>query len=169
MSSNNEMMQNAMQDISELMQFENWIRFYFVREEADTLYVRIPDEALQRIEEDYPTYMSLVEALNNNPIDYETSMTTLCKQAVNIFEGDKYPLGIAGEVFDSKDFQAEMHLFNIWVQSHEEQLDQAFMEFKKWMEIFNEWKKDERVVEYHSKLKKHAINTSVKCASDTVH
>lgn len=169
MSANNEMMQNAIQDISEMMQFENWIRFYFIREEDDKLYVRIPEEAKSRIAEDYPAYMELVETLNNNPIDYDTSMNTLCKQVVRVFEGDKYPYGISTDVFDSKDFQAEMHLFNIWVQSHEEQLDQAFMEFKKWREIFTEWKQDERVKEYHDKLRKHAINTTVKCESDTVH
>ncbi len=169
MSVNNEMMQNAMQDISEMMQFENWLRFYFVREEDDKLYVRIPDEAIARIEEEYPAYIGLVETLNNSPIDYDTSMSTLCKQVVKVFEGDKYPHGISGDVFDSKDFQTEMHLFNIWVQSHEDQLDQAFMEFSKWREIFTEWKQDERVKEYQDKLRKHAIDTTIKCESDTVH
>ncbi|WP_244963587.1 hypothetical protein [Oceanidesulfovibrio marinus] len=169
MSYDNETMQNAIQDISRLMQFENWIRFYFIREEDDTLYVRIPDEAVKRIEEEYPLYISIVEELNNKPIDYEKSMATLCKQVVTIFEGDKYPFGISGDVFDTKDFQAEMHLFNVWVQSHESQLDQAFMDFSTWQEIFGEWRQDDRVKEYFEKLCKHAINTTVKCESDTVH
>jgi hypothetical protein len=153
------------------MQFENWLRFYFLRDEDGTLYVRVPEEAAARIEADYPEYLKLVELLNDEPIDYQKSMSTICQYVVSTFDTVKYQQGTVSRVFDSDDFQLEMHLFNVWAQAHEEELDRGFFEFAQWMEFFEEWKATPEVVEQMEKVRqkvKHVRSCTAASRTDTV-
>ncbi len=157
----------ALGDVARLMQFESWLRFYFVTEEGDKLYVRIPEEALIKIQEAYPEYMGLVETMNNSFIDYESSMATLCKFVIDTLDGPKHPTGTIGSVFDSLEFQAEMQLFNVFTSSHEEQLDESFMDFETWMTIYNEWREYDKVKEYFESIRQRPI-AAMQCSSQTL-
>ncbi|MGE4297886.1 MAG: hypothetical protein AB7E47_07645 [Desulfovibrionaceae bacterium] len=142
---------DAVTDVTEIMQFENWLRFYFVIERDDALYIEVPDEALAKIQEIHPVYSDLVELFNHKQIDYETSMRTVCEYVVRKLDGSIYREGLVPAVLDSNEFRMRMHLFNTWVQSHEEQLDQTFLDFTTWVSLHEEWKNSDQVKRYFEK------------------
>ncbi len=53
---------NAINAVSEVLMFENWLRFYFITEEGDKLFIRVPETAETRIREEYPHLFGLLEA-----------------------------------------------------------------------------------------------------------
>jgi hypothetical protein len=57
------------------------------------------------------------------------------------------------KVLDSKDFSAEMYLFNTWVDLHEEQFMQKIFGFDYWMRIYEEWKATEKAQQLMQSLK----------------
>lgn len=158
---------DAVKDVAEIMAFENWLRFYFIHEEKDTLFIRVPDQSVTRIRELHPNLVELVEELNNKAIDYHLSMSTVCQFVVRSLDGVKYPAGMVSEVFDSKEFQEEMQLFNLWTQSHEAQLDQAFLDFNAWKDLYAAWKESPEVREYFKTLKVNSTPMAA-CSSDAV-
>lgn len=135
----------AVADVTEIMQFENWVRFYFLQEEDEQLVVRIPEQAMAHFKEKYPHLEPLAEILNNEPIDYQKSITTVCKYVVSSLDGRKYRSGMVPNLLDSPEFQNEMYLFQVWCQSHEAQLEQAPMEFSTWQQLFKDWKQTDEV------------------------
>ena len=131
--------QNAVLRILETVMFENWIRFYFLTEKLDApveegaekpLFVAIPEQGMQRIKELYPDLLPLAESL----------------------DGKVMPQRMAETVFDSTTFQTRMQLFNAWVQMHENQLDQNFMEFGSWRELFAQWCSTDQVKELATRM-----------------
>lgn len=151
----------AVKKIAEVMMFENWLRFYFINEEEDSkLFIRVPEQAEERINSEYPDVAGLLEFMNNKEITFETSRTAVCTFIATHLEGKGVRSDLTGRVFDSSVFQLEMQLFNIWVQSHEEQLDNSFMEFRTWQEMFEEWKKSDRVKEYVEEMKDTLVRTA---------
>lgn len=137
----------AIQDVLEVMQFENWLRFYFARDEEGKVFIRVPEQAQTKIREDYPQFFELVETLNDKPIDYETSQQTVCSFVVRIYDGSKYKRGLIASTLSKERFQEEMQLFYVWLQIHEAQLDQAPLDFATWREIWTEWRNSDEVKE----------------------
>lgn len=143
----------AFKKVREVMMFENWLRFYFISEdnaegEEEKLSIVIPEKAQMRIREEYPHLWVLVETLNNKEITPESSREAVIMFVSNELDGSVIKVGMGPRVFDSSNFQFEMHLFNTWVQMHEEQLDKGFVEFGKFCELFDEWKKTDKVKAY---------------------
>ncbi len=136
---------DALRDVAEIMQFENWLRFYFIQDEGDDLVLRVPEPAREKITSQYAHLVPLLEGMNDAAMSYEKSLSTVCQFVVTTLEGKQYPSGVVGSVFDSPEFQKEMQLFQIWVQVHEEQLEQAPMEFGTWKNLFTDWKNSEQV------------------------
>jgi FMN phosphatase YigB (HAD superfamily) len=60
-----------------------------------------------------------------------------------------------------------MQLFNLWTQSHEAQLDKAFMDFNAWKKLYAEWKESPEVREYFKTLASNAAPMAA-CSSETV-
>ncbi len=144
----------ALAQIIEVMMFENWLRFYFIHEEQDgMLCIRVPEQASERIHEKYSQVAGMLDLLNNREITPESSRNAVCTFVASDIAGRTMHDTLAGQVFDSSTFQLEMQLFNIWVQSHEEQLDSAVMDFCTWQEMFAEWKQSDRVKEYLAEMK----------------
>lgn len=157
----------ALADVSEIMQFENWLRFYFLHEEGDQLVVRIPEAAMEHFKEKYPHLAPLAEIINNQAIDYESSVRTVCQYVVTRLDGPVYRDGIVPGVLDSSEFQKEMYLFQLWCQKHEDQLEKTPMEFATWKQLFEEWKKSDavqKVAQQSSKDAKRVAN----CSTGTV-
>ncbi len=146
-------MENAINDVAEVMQFENWLRFYFISEEDGKIFMRIPETAQKKLREDYPGYWGLVERFLDSEISYEISVSTVCTFVVQTLDGSKYRSGLISEVFDSRGFQEEMQLFGIWAQHHESQLEQGFMDFNKWQELYENWKNSEEVQDFLKKAR----------------
>lgn len=158
---------NAVQHVLEAVIFENWLRFYFISEKPDApddLFLAVPEQAMQRIQEQYPHMYPMALALNTQAIDFETSRRTLCTFVVTELDGKVIPAEMGVKVFDSTTFQTEMQLFNTWVQAHEEQLDRAFMDFGMWRSLFAEWRTSDAVKEWATQLNTTPLQN---LASDT--
>lgn len=138
----------AHRDISEALKFEHWLRFYFVREENGKLILEVPEDSMKGIDEAHAWLKGLADMLNRQEIDYESSCNAVCAFLGRAFDGSKYPEGTVGKILDSQELGLEQHLFSLWLQGHEELLDSERMEFGRWLELFEEWKKDEQVQKY---------------------
>ena len=153
--------QNAVLRILETVMFENWIRFYFLTEKLDApveegaekpLFVAIPEQGMQRIRELYPELLPLAESLNGKEISFALSQQAVCSFVMEHLDGKVMPQRMAETVFDSTTFQTRMQLFNAWVQMHENQLDQSFMEFGSWRELFAQWCSTDQVKELATRM-----------------
>ena len=153
--------QNAVLRILEAVMFENWIRFYFLTEKLDApveegaekpLFVAIPEQGMQRIRELYPELLPLAESLNGKEISFALSQQAVCSFVMEHLDGKVMPQRMAETVFDSTTFQTRMQLFNAWVQMHENQLDQSFMEFGSWRELFAQWCSTDQVKELATRM-----------------
>lgn len=149
----------AVDIISEVMMFENWLRFYFIAEEDEKLFIRVPEQGQMRIRENHPALFALIEDMNDKEVTPEISRTAVCNYIASEVEGNSVKAGMGGRVFDSQTFQFEMHLFGTWVQSHEEQLDRGFLDFATWKQLYGEWKKSDKVREHIEQLR-DAMNRS---------
>ena len=145
--------QQALQRILEVVMFENWLRFYFITKKGENdLALAVPEQGLMRIRERYPQLMPLVEELNGKEISFELSRRAVCAFVATQLDGKAMPADMANLVLDSGGFQLEMHLFNNWVQGHEEQLDKNFMDFSTWQRLFKEWRNSGKVKEWAASL-----------------
>ena len=145
--------QLAVQQILEVIMFENWLRFYFISElEEGSLALSVPEQGLARIREQYPQFMPLVEELKGKEISFELSRRAVCTFVVTQLDGKAIPVNMADLVLDSAGFQLEMQLFNSWVQGHEEQLDKNFLDFSIWKQLFTEWRHSGKVKDWAASL-----------------
>lgn len=157
--------QKAQLRITEIVMFENWLRFYFIAEEGDKLFIRIPEQAMAKLTSGYAHLAGLAERLNNKEIDHKTSMEAVVMFTATEADGNM-PEALIGQVFDSTRFHLDLQLFGSWVQSHEEQLDAAFMEFSTWKAMFADWRKSDEVRKYADELSV-AMHRTVRNAPDT--
>lgn len=151
---------DAVQKVLEVVMFENWLRFYFITErpdEADKLFLAVPDQGMKRLRELYPHLCPLAEELNGKEIDFDTSRTAVCTYVLTALDGKTIAANMAGTVFDSATFQTEMQLFNTWVQAHEAQLDKNFLDFGTWRSLFAQWRATDAVKELAAQLSAPSI------------
>ena len=142
----------AVNRISQVVMFENWLRFYFIAEEDDKLFIRIPTQAMEKLHANYPKLVGLAERLNGEEIDHKTSMQAVVMFTATEMNGLVLPEPLIEQIFDSPRFHLDLQLFSSWVQSHEEQLDAGFMEFSTWQSMFEEWRKSDKVQEYAAEV-----------------
>ena len=136
----------AVQRISQVVMFENWLRFYFISEDEEgRLFIHLPDKAMEQLKGRYGAFYGLAERLNNREIDHQTSINEVCLFVAAQIDGSSLPERIISQVFDSLQFQVELQLFSAWVQAHEETLDGSFMEFNDWLRQYDLWKETDEV------------------------
>jgi len=138
--------------VAEVIMFENWLRFYFITEEDDKLFIRLPEKSMEQIQQRYRNYYDLAAMLNNEEIDHQHSLKAVCMFISGGFDGRPLPESVVAGVFDSPKFQMELQLFSNWVQNHEEKLDERFMEFSEWQKAFALWKDTDEVKNYTKRL-----------------
>lgn len=133
--------QKYVTDILEVVMFENWLRFYFIAEEAnDTdLRLELPPRSKERICELYPELSALAEALDGKKVTFEISRDSVLQHIMNHLEGKTIPRGEAQRVLQSATFQTKLQLFHTWEQLHENQLESGFQEFGAWRSLFAQW------------------------------
>lgn len=167
MSQQNQDFAKGVRLILEAVMFENWLRFYFITEKlpADAapetepeLALAVPEQAMKKIEELYPHLVPLAVAVNGRSIDFETSRSAVCTFVVTEVDGKAIPRNMSDMVFDSSTFQVELQLFNTWVQAHEAQLDQSFLDFGAWRKLFAEWRTSDSVTELARKLQSATLH-----------
>ena len=153
--------QNAVFTVLEAVMFENWLRFYFISEKPDAplgrdgqpaLFIAVPVKGMERIGELYPHLLPMADEMNGREVDFETSRRTVCNFVLVHVDGKTIPRNMAGIVFESALFQVQMQLFNTWVQVHEDQLDENFLEFGAWRKLFTEWRETPAARELAEKL-----------------
>jgi hypothetical protein len=138
--------------VAEVIMFENWLRFYFIAEEDEKLFIRLPEKSMEQIQQRYRSYSDLAAMLNNEEIDHQHSLKAVCMFISGDFDGRPLPDYVVAGVFDSPKFQLELQLFSNWVQNHEEKLDERFMEFSEWQKAFALWKDTDEVKDYAKRL-----------------
>lgn len=170
MSQQSQAFAKGVESILEAVMFENWLRFYFISEKpehGDALFLAIPEQGMTRIKELYPHLLSLAETLNGKELTFETSRSAVCTYVVTEVDGKRIPRNMSDTVFDSSTFQVELQLFNTWVQGHEAQLDEGFLEFGAWRNFFSQWRSSDDVKEWALQMQNQAMPPSDK-AQDTV-
>ncbi len=160
MSQQSDNFNKAVEIILEAVMFENWLRFYFISEtlgDVEVLYLTVPEQGMERIKELYPHLLPLAELVNNKEVTFESSRTAVCTYVITDVDGKRIPQNMSNMVLDSNTFQIELQLFTTWVQSHESQLDETFLEFGTWQNFFSQWRETDEVKDF--RLQMHASVT----------
>lgn len=172
-----EQFQKSVLQVLEAVMFENWLRFYFITEKTEApadengekpLLLNVPDKGMERIKELYPHLLPLAEAMNGKEVDFETSRRAVCTFVLEHLDGATLPRDAAAGIFESAAFQIQMQLFNAWVQMHENQLDQSFLEFGAWRKLFAQWRETPGARDLAERLSLAGRNVASTQAADTV-
>ena len=146
----------AVNRITQVVMFENWLRFYFISEEKNgKLFIRLPENAMAQLKARYGAFHGLAERLNDREIDHQTSINEVCLFVAARIGGRGLSEQIVNQVFDSSPFQTELQLFSAWVRAHEEKLDERFIEFGDWLKQYELWKQTDEVEAYRKKIISH--------------
>lgn len=158
----------AISEVSQVLMFENWLRFYFIKEEeGGKLIIQVPEGAQKTVREEHPHLFALIEDLDGKEITFETSRNAVCTFVATQVDGSRVKQGMVDTVFNSNIFQVETQLFNIWVQTHEEQLDRSVMKFQSWIDMYGEWRSSDKVKAYLEEMRAASV-TAPKEGCETV-
>lgn len=154
MAMEQDVFQKAVADFLEVVIFENWLRFYFIADmpDGESLEIRLSEKSLEQIRELYPSLYPLAYKMNDKPVDFETSRRAVLDHIIYELEGKDLAKGEAQKILQSSDFQTRLNLFHAWEQLHESQLDQGFIEFGAWKNLFAKWLQSPGAKELAKKL-----------------
>ncbi len=170
MSATKDTFTQSIDAVLEVVMFENWLRFYFIAEEdgKDALSITIPEQGVNRIKELYPHLYPLAESVNNKEVTFDSSRAAVCEHVLVEVDGKTIPKEMSNTIFDSITFQVELQLFNTWVQAHEEQLDESFLEFGAWRNFFSQWRQTDTVKDIALKMMATANMPTAESGHETV-
>ncbi len=131
-------------DLSAVVKFEQWVRFYFITKENDDLIIAPEPEHVQKIKASYPKYYDLLEAMCLIKMTPQTSQRLILDFIRDHFDGQEYTSTEIHKTLDSNDFGTEMYLFTMWLDLHENQLLDRIVGFEVWMSLFDTWKGSEQ-------------------------
>lgn len=131
----------AIEKIAAVFKFEHWLRFYFIREVDGQLVLDIPEKAALKLEEEYPRYAALVGELSTQTLCPETSQNCIATFITEQIGGVEVDHDYIPHVLNSKKFALELMTFNAWVEVNESRLEQGFLPFSAWNDLFEAWKK----------------------------
>lgn len=145
-------LKSAIKDAIEIFQFDLWMRFYFVEEKDDQLWIVVPEDIMTKIQEEHPALHRLADMVNDTAIDYKRAQENVCAYVSARLDGQKYDPSVLPQVFDNASFKIEMYIFNLWMKMHESHLDEAYLDFNEWLEMYEGWNSLDEVREYRAKL-----------------
>ncbi|NCD24633.1 MAG: hypothetical protein EOL86_03435 [Deltaproteobacteria bacterium] len=143
---------DACTEMAKVFHFEFWLRYYFIEEREDGVYIKFSEEQSKQMQAQFPDFWELVEQMLDQPLSPELSQRVVVEFLQLNYDGKKFPPDTAPQVLDSKEFSIEMYLFDTWLGLHEEQLMQKIYGFDSWMHAFTEWKTSERGQKVSSSL-----------------
>ena len=158
---------NAIKDALEVFQFDQWLRFYFVVEKDGQLWVEVPGDVMKKIEEEHPLMHRFADLVNNAVTDYKRSQDNVCSHIASRLDGQKYEGTVLPQVFDNSTFKVEMYIFNVWLKMHESHLDEKYMDFNGWLEMYEGWNSLDEVKEYRAKLVESGTDPQIPECSTT--
>lgn len=145
-------LKSATKDAVRIFQFEMWARFYFIKQDGDTMRIEIPEDVVNRIKEELPIVEGLTELMNEREVNAQSSHDNVCSHIAGHLDGAKYDDSVMPRVFDSPQFKIEMYVFNLWLKMHEPYIIEEPLFFTEWEEMYAEWNKLDEVKEYRDKL-----------------
>lgn len=138
--------EKAIKTMLEAIFFENWLRYHFLMENEDqTICLRIPEAAWQKIKTQTPELEAIARELDEKPVDFESSRSTLLKflrdwcKAKGIPEDDCLKIVLAPE------FQEELENQQNWLSL--QQLSLPDLGFRDWQKLYRNWKLNNRLAE----------------------
>ncbi len=134
----------ALKDVTDICKFEHWIRFYYLQKKGEELQVDIPDDSMDYLKNEYSELSKLAEKMNNVTITPEISQQVLGEFIGTSLDGAVHDSQLVHSVLSSKSFETEITLFHMWVDAHEDQLDDEVIDFQEWMKLFEAWKRTEK-------------------------
>lgn len=141
--------QEAVDQILEAVMFENWLRFYFLRDLQDAasdedeerpVAVLLSDEERQTLAAREPALFPLALMVEGREAGFATSRDAVCRYLLEELDGRRLPQGMAAGLLESPLFQAHLQLFNNWLQEHETVLDRTYHDFADWRVKFAQWR-----------------------------
>ncbi|MBU4525216.1 MAG: hypothetical protein KUA37_07070 [Desulfomicrobium sp.] len=144
---------NALNDMARVFHFEFWLRYYFIKEKDEGLYIELSADQAKQMQTQFPDFWELADSVQGRPLSPELSQQSVVEFLQVHLEGKKFPANTVLQVLDSKEFSVEMYLFNTWLDLHEEQLMQKIFGFDYWMLIYDEWKTTEKAQQLTHSLK----------------
>ncbi|MEF8889608.1 MAG: hypothetical protein V5A14_06155 [Desulfohalobiaceae bacterium] len=134
----------ALKEVSDINKFEMWLRFYFTRESEEGLYLEIPREIMQDLEQSYGILARLAQKMDGQPLTPEKSQETVIKHISSELDGIRYSSQLIPSVLNSPSYEVELSLFHMWVSAHEDELEEQMYTFEQWMQLFEAWKRTEQ-------------------------
>jgi hypothetical protein len=135
---------NDCAEMAKVFHFEFWLRYYFIEERDNEIYIGLSEEQAKQMQAQFPDYWELVERVQDQPLSPELSQQAVVEFLQLNLDGKKFPQNSVPKILDSKEFSIEMYIFDTWVNLHEEQLMQKIYGFDYWMHAFAEWKTSEK-------------------------
>lgn len=145
----------ALIDVSRIFHFEFWLRYYFVEEKDGKIFIALNEEQRTQVRDQFSEYWDLAERMVGVPLSPELSQRVVVEFLQLHVDGVRYPHAAINEVLDSKEFSVEMHLFDTWINLHEEQLMKKIYGFDTWMHIYGEWKDTDKTKQMAQALRLH--------------
>lgn len=145
----------ALRDVSRVFHFEFWLRYYFVEEKDGKLFIALNEDQRRQVRDQFSEYWDLAERMVGVLLSPELSQRVVVEFLQLHMDGVKYSHAAINEVLDSKEFSVEMHLFDTWINLHEEQLMKKIYGFNTWMHIYGEWKDTDKTKQIAQSLRVH--------------
>lgn len=140
-------------EVAKVFHFEFWLRYYFIEERENELFIVITDEQIERMRKLFPNFVELAERMQGVALTPELSQMRVVEFLQLHYEGNRFPPNSISKILDSKDFSIEMYLFDMWLNVHEAQLSQKIYGFDQWMHFFEEWKQSPKAQQLMQSLK----------------
>ncbi len=128
--------------IAKIFRFEFWLRFYFVQEVDGALRLVLSEEEMKKLAK-YSPWDELAEDLLEKDLTPELCQTNLSTFLNRHYDGKQFVAGMVAKVLDSKELGQTQQMFTIWIQAHEQALEQKIWDFDHWEESFALWKKSD--------------------------
>ena len=131
----------ALKDVTDICKFEFWLRFYYMTKVGDEHKIAISESDVATMKQDLPLLGGLAAEMNNEVMTPEKSQQKIMDFIQNRLDGERYDMTRILSVLNSKSYQVEMNAFHMWVEAHEDQLEDNPMNFTEWMQLFEAWKR----------------------------
>ncbi|WP_462324521.1 hypothetical protein [Desulfoplanes sp.] len=131
-------------DLSSVVKFEQWMRFYFIKKEGEDLVIAPDADHMKKIKALYGEFYELAEAMCQVKMTPQNSQRLILDCIWERFDGKEYKSKQIHKTLDGKEFTTEIYLFNTWLELHDDQLSQQIIGFDEWVGLFETWKDSEQ-------------------------
>lgn len=111
--------------------FEQWIRFYWMVEDAEgDMCVLIPEDTMTEIANDYPKFKGMLERLDGSIVDVQLACSAILDFSLQEIGEDTHTL------LESAELQTAINNFQTWLAAEGDNLDADPKDFTTWKLMF---------------------------------